>query len=216
MIPEIVPHDEEDFFNSMNTSELVKRADKFAEAAHARTICPNYGTLGHKRKYTEEPYIGHPRAVAKTIDQIGGTSEQIAAALLHDTVEDTDVTIDDIYEEFGDTVGKYVADVTDVSKPEDGNRKIRKELDSQHIAAADPDSKTIKLADVLDNGHSIEELAPKFARVYMSEMLHLLSDINMGNVTSRHLLALARKMVSNYYDKINVEVNWVSGTRTER
>lgn len=191
--------------------DLILRADKFAEERHAAVICPNFGTPGHKRKGTGRPYIEHPRAVASMIKAAGGTPEQIAAALLHDTVEDTDTTIEEIRAEFGDVVAKYVDDLTDVSKPEDGNRKTRKAMDREHTRQADPKSKDIKLCDLLHNGYDIAKNDPSFAVVYMREMSLLLSDPFMGNATNKELLAKARKMVDNYYVDKNKHVDWVTG-----
>lgn len=66
------------------------------------------------------------------------TQEMIAAAYLHDVVEDTPVSIHEIREEIGPEVSELVDWLTDVSKPEDGNRRVRKELDRQHLAKAPP------------------------------------------------------------------------------
>ena len=77
-----------------------------------------------------------------------------AAALLHDVVEDTPVSIKDIEDVFGPRVAALVGDLTDVSKPEDGNRAT-KGADRQHTAKASPDAKTVKLADLISNGKSI-------------------------------------------------------------
>ena len=66
----------------------------------------------------------------------------LAAALLHDTVEDTGTPLKDIEAEFGPDVASLVEQLTDVSKPEDGDRKTRKEIDRQHIAKASVRAKT--------------------------------------------------------------------------
>ena len=84
---------------------LIGRARIFAGLAHG----------SQKRKYTGEPYIVHPVEVSEIVAWHNGSKEMIAAALLHDTVEDTDVTIDDIRNEFGNAVALLVDDLTDVS-----------------------------------------------------------------------------------------------------
>ena len=66
-------------------------------------------------------------------------------------------------------MAELVDDLTDVSKPQDGNRATRKELDRQHTAKASPDAKTIKLADLISNSRSIMKDDPNFAKVYMKE-----------------------------------------------
>ena len=79
----------------------------------------------------------------------------LAAALLHDVVEDTPVTIEEIQEIFGADVASLVDDLTDVSKPEDGNRKFRKALDREHSAQSSARAQTVKLADLISNGVDI-------------------------------------------------------------
>ena len=118
--------------------DIVTKALEFAAEAHE----------GQKRKYTGEPYINHPIAVCELVKTVDHNEYMLAAALLHDTVEDTATTIDDIKREFGDIVYIFVNWLTDVSKPEDGNRATRKELDRQHLKFGPPPIHTIKLADL--------------------------------------------------------------------
>lgn len=152
---------------------LPGRADRFAETAHA--------AVGQLRKYTGEPYIGHPRAVASLVLTVTDDDAVLAAALLHDTVEDTETTLADIEREFGSDVALLVENLTDVSRPEHGNRRIRKEIDRQHTARADPRAKTIKLADLIDNTRSIVANDPEFARVYLAEKARLLEVLSDGH-----------------------------------
>ena len=145
-------------------SDLVVRARTFARLAHG----------SQKRKYTGEPYIVHPIEVSEIVARHNGSKEMIAAALLHDTVEDTDVTIDDIHNEFGNAVALLVDDLTDVSKLEDGNRATRKAMDRDHTANASAAAMVIKAADLISNSKSIAENDPKFAKVYFEEKRALL------------------------------------------
>jgi (p)ppGpp synthase/HD superfamily hydrolase len=169
-------------------SDLETRARDFATAAHAR--------VGQKRKYTGEPYIRHPTAVAELVRGVPHTEEMLAAAWLHDTVEDTGVTFKEIEEEFGTKVAVLVEWLTDVSKPEDGNRKARKAKDREHIAQAPPEAKTVKLADLIDNGTSITALDPDFAKVYLAEKALLLPALREGDAS---LWAVARDFVARMY-----------------
>ena len=150
---------------------LIIKAKKFAEKAHK----------GQLRKYTNEPYINHPISVARLVQTVCNDEYVLMAALLHDVVEYTETTIDDIWREFGGKVADIVSDLTDISKPEDGNRKIRKEIDRQHIAKACKEAKLIKLADLIDNHKSIEKYDPDFAKVYMAEFLRLLDVLERAN-----------------------------------
>lgn len=165
--------------------DIVEKARVFATAAHA--------AVGQLRKYTNEPYIVHPFEVAMTVKQVGGTPEMIAAAYLHDTVEDTHVTHETIEREFGPEVAEMVFFLTDVSKPEMGNRARRKAIDREHIAKADAKVQTIKLADIIANCTSIIKYDPEFAKVYLEEKRLLLEVLTKGD---KILLDRARKIVN--------------------
>jgi (p)ppGpp synthase/HD superfamily hydrolase len=156
---------------------IVERARVFATAAHA--------AVGQLRKYTFEPYIVHPREVAGIVEEAGGTPEMIAAAWLHDTVEDTGVTIETIREEFGPEVAELVGWLTDVSRPEQGNRAVRKAIDRAHTASAPAAAQTIKLADLIANTRSILEHDAEFARVYLAEKRALLEVMTKGDTRLR-------------------------------
>lgn len=165
--------------------DIVFRAMVFARIAHE----------GQYRKYTGQHYTVHTRAVADLVASVGGDPEMVAAAELHDVVEDTDVTLDEIREKFGNRVASLVEGLTDVSKPEDGNRATRKAIDREHTKNAGPDVHTIKLADALDNGQDIVQNDPDFAVVYMREMELLVPFLSDGNPI---LYAKARKMLDDY------------------
>lgn len=153
------------------SKNLIKRAKIFATNAHA----------GQVRKYTGDPYIVHPVNVANIVKSVKHTDSMICAALLHDVVEDTDVTLNDINYDFGSCICKMVEMLTDVSKKSDGNRFIRRKIDLAHTALATPKVKTIKLADLIDNTHSIVKYDKEFARVYLQEKLNLLEVLKEGN-----------------------------------
>jgi (p)ppGpp synthase/HD superfamily hydrolase len=163
---------------------MVERARVFATAAHA--------AVGQVRKYTFEPYIVHPAEVASIVRSVPHTDEMVAAAWLHDTVEDTDVTIETIRAEFGDKVAELVGWLTDVSRPEDGNRAVRKAMDRAHSAAAPADAQTVKLADLIANTRSIMKHDVAFAKTYLEEKRLMLEVMDKGDAT---LLAIARKNV---------------------
>lgn len=143
-----------------------------------------FATEAHKtqpRKYTQENYIVHPERVVQLLTIVNHNDEILAAGWLHDVVEDCGVQISTIREKFGHRVASLVAQVTDVSKPSDGNRKARKLIDLHHLSKADPEGKTIKLADIADNTLSIERYDPDFAKVYRSEKLALLDVLKEGD-----------------------------------
>ena len=163
---------------------MVERARVFATATHA--------AVKQVRKYTFEPYIVHPTEVAGIVATVPHTNEMLAAAWLHDTVEDTGVSIVDIQVEFGNEVASLVSWLTDVSTPEQGNRAVRKAIDREHTAMAPAAAQTVKLADLIANSRSILAHDPAFARVYLEEKRMLLEVLTRGDAT---LMAQARRIV---------------------
>jgi (p)ppGpp synthase/HD superfamily hydrolase len=148
------------------------------------------------RKYTGEPYINHCIEVANYVRNADGSSEMIAASLLHDTVEDTPTTIGEIYKEFGAEVGFYVQCMTDVAVKEDGNRATRKRIERMRLSMAPRNVKTIKLADMLSNGKDIVKHDSRFAKTYMAELSELLPYLEMGDT---NLWNKCRFMLEEYY-----------------
>lgn len=158
-----------------------------------------FASLAHKdqrRKYTNEPYINHPISVCKLVSEVKHTEEMLISALLHDTVEDTEVTIEQIETEFGGLVADYVAGLTDISKSEDGNRKTRKEIDRLHYKGSSPEVQTIKLADLIDNSSTIAKYDLEFAEVYMREKRELMKFLEDG---SDRLYEKAMDIIMAYY-----------------
>lgn len=168
--------------------DLITKAKEYADQAHS--------AVGQVRKYTNDPYITHPAAVAHLVGLVTDDPHMIAAAWLHDTLEDTDVTYSDLVRDFGPDVADLVRQVTDVSVPSDGDRKTRKALDWAHLAKASPRAMTIKLADIIDNTRSIAGHDQAFARIYMAEKRALLSALDAGSVA---LLGAAYSIVGGRY-----------------
>lgn len=152
---------------------LVNMALGFATEAHK----------GQVRKYTGEDYINHPIEVMNIVKTVVHSESMLAAALLHDCVEDCNVALSDIFDIFGSRVAAMVDDLTDESMPEDGNRAQRKEIDRMHTEVALADSKTIKLADLISNSKSICEHDKEFAKVYIKEKELLLEVLKEGDQT---------------------------------
>lgn len=163
---------------------MVEKARVFATAAHA--------AVGQLRKYTYEPYIVHPTEVVSIVKSVPHTDEMLAAAWLHDVVEDTGVTNETIKAEFGEKVAELVGWLTDVSRPEQGNRATRKAIDRAHTAMAPAEAQTIKLADLISNTRSIMAHDEKFAKTYLAEKVLLLEVMTKGDST---LMEIARKHI---------------------
>lgn len=173
-------------------TDVIERAAKFARAAHA--------SIDQRRKYTNEPYIVHPTAVAGIVSEVTDDPVIIAAAWLHDVVEDTPVSIEEIEAEFGPDVASLVDDLTDVSQKSDGNRAARTAIDRAHTAEADPRAKTVKLADVIHNLSDIAEVSPGFAGRYLDEKQLLLDVLKEGDSRlykrAAGVIAAARQQLS--------------------
>lgn len=127
-------------------SDLTSRALEFALRAHE----------GQVRKGDGKPYIIHPVGVALIVTQFSTEDTIVAAALLHDTVEDTQTTIEDIQKNFGSDVAKIVSDVTEHDKSLPWRE--RKELAIAHVSEMDPASLIVKTADKVNNLESLYAL----------------------------------------------------------
>lgn len=175
----------EGFTMELSGMDVVRKAQVYAMAAHA--------AVGQKRKYTGEPYIVHPAEVASIVASVpGSTPDMVAAAWLHDVIEDTGCTFTDVHMAFGIDIATLVGWLTDVSKPEDGNRAKRKAMDREHTAQAPAEAQTIKLADLISNSRSIMQHDPEFAKTYLEEKRLLLEVMTKGD---RGLHAQASKFV---------------------
>ncbi|WP_455916406.1 HD domain-containing protein [Pantoea agglomerans] len=152
---------------------LEEQARRYATKAHAEA--------GQRRKYTDEPYIVHPAAVVELVRSVTDNEVMLAAAWLHDTVEDTPSTLNDISNFFGPEVAELVEMLTDCPPANAKNRAARKVAHFRHTAKASADAQTIKLADIIDNTRSIIHFDPHFARVYLVEKRVQISLLTDGN-----------------------------------
>lgn len=127
-----------------------------------------------KRKYTGLPYVTHCEAVVAILREAGVKDEiTLAAAFLHDVLEDTPVTFNELVRKFGEEVAGLVSALTDYG-PGAGNRAARKRMDRERLARSSAAAQTIKVADLIDNTGSIVEHDPDFAVTYMREKALLL------------------------------------------
>ncbi len=126
----------------LSESDLLRRAHAFASAVHA----------GQRGK-DGSPYIVHPLAVAEIVRESGLPDEVVAAALLHDAVEDSSVSVAEVRERFGDEVASLVAAMTEDSGIADYER--RKQALRDQVEAAGPDAAAIYAADKLSNVRTV-------------------------------------------------------------
>jgi (p)ppGpp synthase/HD superfamily hydrolase len=145
----------------------------FARQAHA----------GQVRKYTGEDYVEHCYAVGLMYQSwtVEMNKDALWAAILHDTVEDTPVTMREIQHQFGDRVAEYVWYLT---KPESfvGDRAQRKALDSARLALAPEVVRFVKIIDIMHNAKSIREHDPDKWATWRVEMIKLLDTMKSESV----------------------------------
>jgi len=172
----------------INTSKILD-AIVFATKAHH----------GQMRKYTGDPYIVHPIEVASVVSIAPHTDEMIMAAILHDVVEDCDVSLERIRYRFGSVVEDYVFWLTDPpTVPGGPNRAQRKQKTRERFQIAPNEVHTIKCADLLCNGPSIFEHDPDFAKVYAREMAALLEVLDRGD---EFLREMCYNMLNQYFGR---------------
>ena len=155
--------------------EVVQRTFEFANEAHRNV-----------RRRSGEPYMLHPIAVARiVVDDIGLGYKSIAAALLHDVVEDTDYTVEDIRERFGDKIASLVEGLTKIKTVLDNEQKTRGTDISQQSLQAENFKRIlltmnddvrvvlIKLADRLHNCRTIEHMPEHKRDKILSETMFI-------------------------------------------
>jgi (p)ppGpp synthase/HD superfamily hydrolase len=124
---------------AVGDSELLRKAYSVARQAHH----------GQRRRGSREPYVTHPLAVATRLREEGFGDEVVAAAILHDAVEDSEVSLEQIVQTFGREVTELVAALTEDTSIE--NWDERKRALREHVVDAGPEALAIYAADKLTN-----------------------------------------------------------------
>lgn len=162
--------------------QILSQIQAFADQAHGN----------QKRKFTPERYIVHPTRVMEICKQYTNDQAILAAALLHDVLEDTETKKETIQEFLLSLLGHHttqrtiqlVVELTDIyvkkNYPE-WNRRKRKTKEFDRLEKISPNAQTIKYADIIDNSGDIAAQDPDFADLYLRESIHLLQKINKGN-----------------------------------
>lgn len=136
--------------SSLTDISLILRALEFAADKHC----------DQRRKDDEaSPYINHPIALASLLANEGGVRDSVVlcAALLHDTIEDTETTEEELATVFGREIAAIVAEVTDDKELE---KEDRKRLQIEHAPQLSPEAKLVKLADKISNLRDIIHRPP--------------------------------------------------------
>lgn len=182
--------------------------------AYARAVKQHTG----QRRKSGEPYIIHPLAVAQILADLGMGPIVVAAGLLHDTVEDTDYTLEECRAEFGDTVAGLVDGVTKISKMEYGESAQAETIRKMVVAMSrDVRVLVVKLADRLHNARTWRYVKPasshKKARETLDVYAPLANRLGM-NAIKTELEELSFKVLySKIYNEIVVLVARRAGQR---
>lgn len=152
--------------NHRKKVEIIERAFRFAKKAH-----------GGIRRRSGEPYILHPIAVARIASQeMGLGSTSICAALLHDVVEDTDYTVEDIQQQFGPKIAELVSGLTKISGGIFGDKaSLQAENFRKLLLTMSEDIRVVllKMADRLHNMRTLASMAPNKQYKIAGETLYI-------------------------------------------
>jgi len=172
---------------------LISKAKELATSKHE----------GQFRKFSGEPYVQHPLRVAQTVLRYKNSKELdklMVAAILHDTVEDTDTTIEEIRELFGDLVASLVEELTSDSVKAKENKSLYL---SDKMISMSSWALVIKLSDRLDNVSDLRHVNKSFRQKYIKETKYILSRL----IVDRNYLSITHIQLIN---DILKEVNGVS------
>lgn len=171
-------------------SPKFRDAMKFAKEAHA----------GQRRKFADVPYVAHPANVAALVAKFKPGSKNLnvllAAASLHDTVEDTETTIEQIRSKFGNFVAALVQELT--SDKDKIDKLGKAEYLLQKMVSMSDYGLVLKLADRLSNTSDLPVATEKFREKYRTETKHILD----GLERDRQLTPTQKKLVAAIKTKI--------------
>lgn len=185
---------------------IVERAYAVAEKAHS----------GQKRR-SGEPYITHPVAVAQILADLGIGPKTVAAALLHDTVEDTDYTLEDLRRDFGDEIAMLVDGVTKLDKLKYGD-SAQAETVRKMVIAMSKDIRVllIKLADRLHNARTWGFVPAETASRKARETLEIYAPLAHRLGIQALKLELEDLSFAVLYPKLYVEIENLVRQRTPK
>ena len=165
---------------------ILKKIAAFADKAHG----------DQKRKYADERYIEHPLRVMRTCKRYGYPLPVLAAAILHDMLEDTNTSAQQINDHLLSVMNEkdashtleLVIELTDVYTKHEYpkfNRRKRKAMEAGRIEIISEEAQTIKYADIIDNAREIANQDNEFAPVYLRECRMLIQKMKKGNANLR-------------------------------
>lgn len=168
---------------------ILRKIAAFADRAHG----------DQKRKYAEERYIEHPLRVMRICKSYGYPLPVLAAAILHDVLEDTSVSPKQIHEFLSSVMDQpntlhtldLVIELTDVYTKHQYpkfNRRKRKSMEADRMKVISEEAQTIKYADIIDNAKEMAQHDPDFALVFLRECRMLIQKMDKGNANLREVV----------------------------
>lgn len=182
---------------NMLTRDGIREAYQFASAAH--------GAKGQVRKYTGLPYISHAVNVAMLLNSVSqdkmGNVTLVSSGLLHDVLEDTALTTDDLKHFFSQLTVELVESVSNPSvKFPDLPRYERKKMDREALIGKGYGTHTLKLADVIDNSLTVVDFDPLYAQTSVAEARLLIDVLSDGD---SRLLSIANEINEDNFARLN-------------
>lgn len=186
----------------------IEKVKEFAKKAHD----------GQRRKYTPDPYIVHPVRVMELCKEYTSSVPVLCAALLHDVLEDTEVSKEELKHFLLSVLNdkdaamtlQLVVELTDVYVKKDypqWNRRTRKKKEADRIAGTSAEAQTIKYADILDNCKEIVQYDQEFGPKFLRECKILLQRMPKGNP---ELYQRAKDLVEKELSEWKVEKHHLS------
>lgn len=163
-------------------ARLYNKAIIFAAEAHT----------GQFRKYSGEPYILHPLDVAETLRRYDRPIEEIVGGVLHDVIEDTNRTRNQVSFHFGIPITTLVNGVTNVATDKNVDRTLRFWQNVFHLEDAEEGSQNIKCADIYSNTKNFGRANPEFVPTYMAEKYTVLEHLHVADSC---LVTLAKESI---------------------
>jgi (p)ppGpp synthase/HD superfamily hydrolase len=158
-----------------------------------------FATEKHKgqiRFNSREPYINHPIAVAQIVSEYPHNNEMLVAAYLHDTIEDTNTTYEEIEKEFGKKVADLVLELTNDEAQMNAKGKAEYLLDKMNRMSTE--ALTIKLADRLHNVSDFDTAKPKWRTKYKLQTETILNGLKNLNATQQKLVKDIHNIIDKY------------------
>ena len=187
--------------------EILEKVRAYATEAHGEQM----------RKFANELYINHPIRVMQIVRDYIEDLPVLASALLHDVLEDTQITKRKLGQFLQSVMTKddaektliLVDELTDVYTKADYpklNRRTRKNKETERLSGTSPEAQSVKYADIIDNVRDISKEETDFALVYIREVKQLLQHMNKGNMLLyQRAMEEVDQSLRNYWNKANIK-----------